>query len=247
MNTFKSSISIFVSGMLLISFFVSFSAVAISDSKSASVAKKVWKFNAYLGDDLIGYHNFEVTTDTGNDMTMSVYTEADFDIRFLFMSVYTYKHKNNELWKNNCLVKLSSTTDDNGEEEFVRLSGSGNATKIQTPLGEVTSERCVRSFAYWDPALIKDQVLLNSQTGELIATKFELIGNENISVNENQVLASKYLLSGKDAEGNIVEIDLWYTLNDEWVKLRSKLENGSYLSYQLVMEDKQENDPGGEL
>lgn len=221
--------------ILLAAISVLSTGVAISeDRKQSLVDTRIWKFNAYLGEDLIGYHNFEVKTDSDE---ITVFTEADFDIRFLFLSVYTYKHKNNELWKGNCLVKLTSTTDDNGEEEFVRLAESDDVTRIETHLGKMTSDGCVRSFAYWNPELIKNQVLLNSQTGELIETSFQLIGNESISISGKRVLATKYLLSGKDASGNAIEIDLWYTMNNEWVKLRSKLENGSYLSYQLVMED----------
>jgi len=220
-------------------FFLSFSLSAsvkssaeeIGDTLSSKAdVNKVWNFDVYLDDDLIGFHRFEVEDNQGEFVVSS---QAEFDVEFLFITVYDYKHNNTEVWKNDCLINLDSKTDDNGEYLYVRLQKKGSNSLIEASGASITETSCVRSFAYWNPELIKYSTLLNSQTGELINIEFSHVGKESFELKNKKIKSDHYQLRGIDNKGKDLEIDLWYTEDHHWLALRSKLENGSYLRYQL--------------
>jgi len=225
-----------ITGVLL--FIGSTLLVSAETSESAGVekynsggSKQKYYFTAYLDDDPIGYHFFDVTT-TKNKNTR-VISEAKFDIEFLFITVYSYRHKNTELWDNNCLYSMDAVTDDNGDDLKVVITSEQNGVKIETKNNTMIAESCVRSFAYWNPDLIKYNQLINSQTGEIIDIDYSYMGSEIIQVKNHSISADRIQLKGKDKQGVDIEIDLWYSDNKQWLALRSRLENGSYLHYKL--------------
>ena len=92
------------------SFQLLFFFLAISTT-SFAIQEKSYDFKVFLGDKEIGFHKFMVTPH--KDQTY-VNSEANFDVKFLFISAYTYLHQNSEVWKGNCLQAINATTDDNG-------------------------------------------------------------------------------------------------------------------------------------
>ena len=148
-----------------------------SSPDNAATTSQNWNFTAYLDENKIGYHNFEVIN---NDGEMTVVTQAKFDVSFMFIPIYSYEHKNREIWSKNCLVSLDSRTLDDGEELFVHLTNTNGNTKIDTHENNSSQTDCIRSFAYWDYDLIKSKTLLNSQTGELINVSYNFVGSEII-------------------------------------------------------------------
>ena len=99
-------------------------------SVNEKTIKQSWNFVAYLDDEEIGYHNFEVVQNNGE---LVVKTQAKFDVSFMFIPLYSYEHKNTEIWRNNCLISLDSSTLDDGEKLFVNLSNKNGNTRIITP------------------------------------------------------------------------------------------------------------------
>ena len=224
-----SGIAFFIASVLTVSAETESNNFVNSDR--AAESKQSFYFTAFLDDDPIGYHYFDVTQ-SDNRIT-TIVSEAEFDIKFLFMTVYRYKHNNIEVWNDYCLTSMNAVTDDNGDNLKVTLSPSETGVVIETQKNSTVAESCVRSFAYWDPDLIKHNKLLNSQTGELIEIDISYIGSEVIQVKSQAVLSERFQISGKDKQGLDIEIDLWYSENKQWLALRSKLENGSYLHYRI--------------
>lgn len=199
-------------------------------------SKKSWHFIAYLDDLEIGHHNFEVKIIDGET---TVLTRAEFDVSFMFITIFKYEHSNQEIWNDGCLIKLNSNTFNDGEQLFVNLSNNNGLTQIETVNNKLSKSGCVRSFAYWDAELIKSKVLLNSQTGELIDVAYKFVGAEKILINDESIDTQRYQLLGKDEAGKGIDISLWYTNNNQWVALESRLENGRFLRYRLKQEIRQ--------
>jgi len=214
---------------------ISFSSHAILKN-GLTESKKNWHFIAYLDNSEIGYHDFEVNI---SDIQTTVKTQAEFDVTFMFIPVFKYEHSNLEIWNNGCLVKLNSTTNNDGETLFVNLSNNDGVTHIETTSKKLSKSDCVRSFAYWDEELIKSNVLMNTQSGELLDVTYKLVGSEKILINDKLVDTQRYQLQGKDEQGIDIDINLWYNTNNQWVALESKLENDHVLRYQLKQEIKQ--------
>ena len=74
---------------------------------------KTWNFSVMLDGSKIGYHTFRVTEDQNGKRVSS---EARFDVKFLFINAFRYRHVNSERWVDDCLYKLDSSTDSNGKQ-----------------------------------------------------------------------------------------------------------------------------------
>jgi len=229
--------------VLIVLIMITFNYQAMSQSnypanefEDTQTTRKSWNFIAYLDDEKIGYHNFEIINKAGE---MIVNIQAKFDVSFMFIPVYSYEHKNKEVWSNDCLISLDSSTLDGGEKLFVNLSNNKGITHIVTPDNNIKKNSCIRSFAYWDYELINSKALLNVQTGELIDVNYDFIGIENITINNQPISARHYQLNGKDSDGKLININLWYNSDNKWLALESRLDNGRSLRYQLAQESVQ--------
>jgi hypothetical protein len=92
-----------LAGTGLLALAAGLSAAAIPERDHA------WRFNVYLDDKRIGWHEFEFDPAAG-----TVHSEARYDVRFLFVSAYRYAHQSTELWDGHCLRRVDARTDDNG-------------------------------------------------------------------------------------------------------------------------------------
>lgn len=194
-------------------------------SASIANANQTWKFKVFLDDQEIGEHIFQVAS---YQEQTHVKITAKFDVYFLFINAYEYRHDNYEVWSDQCLQSVRSRTNDNGEQLYVQAEYSGERLIIKSSSGQYSAEGCIHTFAYWDPYFLKSQKLLNAQTGEITPVAIENIGSEVIMVRGKLTSATHYRLTTND-----FIIDLWYSKNNEWLALNSTTSNGSTLRYQI--------------
>ena len=227
-NVFLKNISLFC---LLIIFNAAYtSATYASTTNESSSIDKSWNFKVYLDDKEIGFHNFSLIQ---KDHHQEIYTSARFDVKFLFFNAYSYKHDNVEKWQGQCLTSINAVTDDNGDLYNVSGKGDNEAFIVNTKENYNDEKQnkylpCIKTFAYWDPEFLKETTLLNSQTGEMIEVTSEFIGNDTVRHNGEDVIARRYQLKGKD-----LQIDLWYSVDDDWLALESLTEGGRVVRYAI--------------
>jgi len=189
-----------------------------------------WRFRVFLDNSEIGYHNFTLT-DFGESQEMR--TEADFKVKFLLVPIYKYRHNNTEIWDGQCLEAIESKTRANGSSYAVNGTARNQDFLISMTTGDVedraTLNGCVMTFAYWDPDFLAQPRLLNTQTGEYIDVAAELVGDDVITVRGEPVPAYRYRLT---AEG--LNIELWYSQDQEWLGLESAVGGGRRLRYELT-------------
>jgi hypothetical protein len=207
----KLFISIFV--LLNIS-----TATASSQSKQQS-----WKFKVLLNDKPIGFHEVRIETENNRK---TVFTQADFDVRFMYIPVYSYNHETREVWQDGCLLNITSATDDNGDNYFINSQKKEQEFALQTQDGNRSLHGCVRSFAYWDFNMLKSKQLLNTQTGEYQQVSITDMGNDSLSLDQGEIDARHFRLKCEN-----MTIDLWYTMDMRWLALESVTESGAVLRY----------------
>jgi hypothetical protein len=190
-----------------------------------SASLQTYDFKVYLGQEEIGRQRFDVSSE--GDRT-HVRVDAQFTVKFLYITVYTYRHTNFETWEGSCLRDIRADTDDNGESFFVQGISRNGRLQVQTQSGAWVGEGCIKTFAYWNPEWVKGERLLNSQTGEHQAVSVLALGEETISVQGVPTRAiHRRILADKFA------VDLWYTINGRWVALQSTTKKGDTLRYTL--------------
>ena len=202
---------------------------SVSVTSNADATEKSWHFKVLLDDSEIGRHTFSLRQK--NEST-HVSVKADFDVKFLFISVYKYEHQNEEIWRGECLASIHSNTNDNGELFSLRGESIGNTIRVETSAGTEHFEGCIKTFSYWDPDFLNSKHLLNAQTGELVAVEVEKLGVTTIQVQGNNTRANHYRLITDE-----FSIDLWYSVGDQdWLALQSTTRDGTVLKYEKIKE-----------
>lgn len=200
------------------------SSFASTPPSSTSETGREWHFRVLLDGEEIGWHRYVVRED-GDDT--EVQSRAQFDVRFLFVNAYRYRHQARERWRGPCLDGLESRTVTNGSVEEVAAVTTDGALLVAGPAGETRLPRCVMSFAYWDPRILDADGLLNSQTGEWLPVSIETRGTERLTVAGRSVHATRHRLSAP-----ALQVDLWYA-DGHWVALEAPTPGGRVLRYEL--------------
>ncbi|KAB2922597.1 MAG: hypothetical protein F9K25_19215 [Candidatus Contendobacter sp.] len=197
-------------------------------------AKDELTFEVSLDDRPIGVHRFRIAD--GGAMRV-VESDASFDVKILRVPVYRYRHSNTETWQNGCLKQIDSETDANGTPYAVDLSKTATGYRIVTPHETQTYQGdCLMSFAYWDQRFLRQQRLLNTQTGELIAVEIQSLGESERKIANRTVPVKGFRVL---AAPQNVDIKVFYhSVDGRWVALESVLENGRLLRYALTADDR---------
>ena len=188
-------------------------------------ANHTWDFRVFLDEKEIGTHRFDLVEQGGERQLTS---KARMTVKVLFVTAYTYDHQDVEDWHGDCVNKLSSTTDDNGKKHRIDVQRSDGVTTVKTLEGTQRLGECAMTFAYWNPAMLQQAQLLNSQDGEVVDVKIKDAGADSILVRGVKTQARRYELRSKK-----LSIDLWYSEQKEWLALESKTERGQKLIYKL--------------
>ena len=190
---------------------------------SHAAEPREWRFKVFLEDKPIGEQVFRLSEEAGRALLL---TEASFDVKILFFTAYTYRHRNEEIWRDGCLERIESTTDDNGEPFRLLGQAASDGFVVETANRRATLPSCVRSFAYWNVDYLNVPKLLNSQTGEYENVSMRSLGEESLDVRGSPLRARRYVL-----EGPKLRIDLWYSLDNDWLALESASKGGRKLRY----------------
>lgn len=185
-----------------------------------------WRFQVYLDDKQIGYHDFFLKEVENQRLLRS---EAYFEYRLLFVRLYGYAHENTETWMGDCLTGIESTTDANGESFEVRGSLQGDRFVLEGSAGEAELPHCSMSFAYWNPAFLQQEQLINTQNGEVLDVEVSEPERVQIEVRGVMQPAMHYQLAAGE-----MQIELWYSENNEWLALETEARGGRRLRYELL-------------
>ncbi len=203
------------------------SAVLGASSAAALNQAQEWQFKVFLDEREIGFHEFTVTREA--DATR-VAIDARFDVKILFFNAYRYRHQNAELWNDDCLVSVEAATNDNGRRSTVAGGLEGGAFVVQTADEKTSLQSCPMSFAYWNPALLESDQLLNPQTGEMLPLEVIPRGEDSVRYQDRELAALRY-----DLQVDGQTISLWYGADDyRWLALETPVRGGRTLRYQPV-------------
>ncbi len=181
-------------------------------------------FDVYLDDKPVGVHRVIVDSAAGEKR---VQVEAQFDIKFLAFTAYKYRHRADETWRNGCIARLETRTNDNGKMLTVDAQPGPQGLVVKTGEESTSLGGCVRTFAYWDPGLLRSQRLLNTQTGEYEQASLKQLDNKPLSFKGREYGTRRYVLS---VDGK-ADIELWYAPDDTWQALRTTVSGDKVLRY----------------
>ena len=195
-------------------------------SASVKAANQEWRFQVYLDDKKIGTHDF-ILRELENQKLLQ--SEASFEYRLMFVKLYGYEHENTEIWAGDCLTGIESTTDANGKPFKVSGSLQGDRFVLTGTAGEAELPSCSMSFAYWNPAFLEQERLINAQNGEVLDIQVSEPERVQLEVRGVMQPALRYQLGAGE-----MKIELWYSEKDEWLALETEARGGRRLRYELL-------------
>jgi hypothetical protein len=181
-----------------------------------------WHFDVSVDGLPIGTHDI-IVHEKGD--ARSVQSDMRYGVALLGRS---YKQHAEETWQADCLTRLDTRTEEKGQVTTVAGSLESGAFVITGPGGKEQLAPCVMSFAYWNPRVLRQTHLVNSQTGAWTPVAVHDLGKESLDLRGTSHAASHYRI---DTEKN--RIELWYSPEGEWLGLRSTTRDGHVLSYRL--------------
>ena len=132
-------------------------------------------FEVLLNGKPIGHHKITLSVDERGHQV--VQGEADYRVKLLGITFFAYQHQHREIWDDNCLQSLSTSTQSNGELAQVTLTSSPEGyalTTLKEPKALTFDEQpCLWSYAYWRKDFTSQRQLMNGQTGQMSPVSFE--------------------------------------------------------------------------
>ncbi|MEM6710309.1 MAG: DUF6134 family protein [Pseudomonadota bacterium] len=196
---------------------------ALAQADPAAESNEAYRFEVSVGGRALGVHAVDIQrTDHGSQVT----SRTNLKYRLAFVTLFRYEHESVELWRDGCLGRLTSQTNDNGKRYAVTTQAGSNPLLLErsNPTGssERRAEPCPSTFAYWDPKLLDKGTLINAQTGDSEAVVLEDRGIERI---DGEALRHRLL---KPANGEAIH--LWHRESDgRWRRLASETDRGTLL------------------
>lgn len=143
-------------------------ASPVAPLPAAAQVPGAWDFIVRLDGRAIGTHRFALAGD--GDSAWLLASDANFDIKLLGITVYSYRHRARERWSGGCLESIEAVTDDDGRRTEVRGAQVAGAFRLQS---DEAAAGCVMSFAYWHPRLREQKRLLDPGTGRIVPVRIE--------------------------------------------------------------------------
>lgn len=186
-----------------------------------------WKFNVFLDKKPIGDHDYSVTTEDG---VTTVETTAEFDVKILFFNAFRYRHKNTEVWDEEGMVSIDALTTQNGKEFVVQGERKDGRFVVSDGEGEQELPEILKSFGYWNPLILKETRLLNSQTAEFEPVEIVEVGEDRVSYQGKSLAARKFEIRLPKAS-----ITVWYGSEcSRWLALESPAKGGRVIRYEPI-------------
>lgn len=157
-----------------------------------------------------------------DDGTEVVTSQANVVVKGLLFT-YKYSYHGVETWKGDRLMRLSTTTNDDGKKHIVAAEAAKDGLAMKADGKESLVKGPFWLTSYWKLPSEKERgpgiLLIDADTGNLINARMEKVGVEKMTVLGRTVELNHYRLTGG------VKADLWYDGADRLMRQES-IEDG---------------------
>ncbi len=181
------------------------------------------KFKVFRNNKPLGFHIINFSHLSNEELRVNI--EVDFLVKIGFLTLFKYKHRNTEIWRNGNLVELSTNTNDNGKMHTVNAKKNNSKFIIVNNNNEISLPTNLQPTSYWNFNTLKSDKWLDTQRGILVDIKITKKSLEKVELSDNTfVEAYKYTITGD------LSLSLWYDKNNNLVKIKFKAK-GSNIDY----------------
>ncbi|MBX7104931.1 MAG: hypothetical protein K1X57_12670 [Gemmataceae bacterium] len=153
-----------------------------------------------------------------DDGSTEVTVQTDISLRIL-LRTYTYKLRSQEVWKDGQLVKVESSSDDDGKRFGVVATAEGPRTRVNVNNRSRAAPPNLWTTSHWQPPAPGELNRLDIDTGRILLGKVQLVGPEQLTVAGATMTVKHYRIFGSDPA------ELWYDERGRLVR-QETLEDG---------------------
>ncbi len=184
-------------------------------------------FDAFLGNRKIGSHRV-VITEEGNRQRVNV--EAKLVGRILFIPAFRWEYRGEEIWQNGCVQRITASTNENGRHRNVNADIDDEGwLSVRSSRRDFRLQGCARTFAHWDPSLIRESRLINTMNGKLEQTQLTDRGENPLVFRKRRWGKQHYHMEVRGEH----PIDLWYDDDGRWTAMQTTVGKKRKLTYVL--------------
>ncbi len=166
-------------------------------------------YDILRGGNVIGHQTTRYAV-TGPDLTVTIDVTAG--LHALGIRVYRYQHHGEEHWHDGQMVRLVTTTDDDGTPRHVDATRDPQTGAWHGVAGPQPGPGPLLSTSFWNSQTVTQTRLLDRETGEIIPVQVGPAVGETIQLGSRPVSANRYDLAGP------VKGSVWYDANGCWVQ-----------------------------
>ncbi len=181
-------------------------------------------FTVYRDGSEIGTHKIDVRRE-GADTRVHVTT--DVAVKMAFITVYRFKHVDNEVWRGGRLVRIESKTNDDGTDKWLRGAWDGKGLEIQGSAKKFLAAPSIIPASLWNPKIVEQARLLNSLDGSEMEVTTSFLGKETVKAHGREIPARHYAITGQ------LQRELWFDEDGTLVQVRFKASDKSDIRYVL--------------
>ncbi|WP_282605468.1 DUF6134 family protein [Pelagibius sp. Alg239-R121] len=181
-------------------------------------------FSVQREGDVIGHHSIDFTR-RGDDLIVDV--TIGLELKFAFITLFRYEHRNREVWRDERLVSIDTQTDNDGTEHWIKGRASDKGFEVKSDSGNTLMPADILPSSYWHPETPKARNLLNTQTGALASIQVTAGSSDNyVPMPWGPQNARSFKVSGD------IDLNLWYDSKGCLLKLNfSAPKDGSLIDY----------------
>ncbi|MEK9969410.1 MAG: DUF6134 family protein [Ferrovibrio sp.] len=186
---------------------------------------ETYEFQVLRNGTPIGHHRVTVRGD-------GTRSDVDIDIQLHvkvagFLTLYRYLHQSHETWIGDRLVSLHSTTDNDGDQEYLNAEAMDGVLRVDGSGFRGVLPADTMPSSYWRSDFVRRGTLMNTQNGRRMEMEIRPERYELASAANGELPARRYHLTGD------YDLTLWYSADGRWVKLAFPAKDGSQIEYLL--------------
>ena len=181
-------------------------------------------FDVYRKGNAFGSH--VLTFSQSEDGALIVETDVELKAGIGPLTLFKYELDTKEVWREARLVELSGRTNDDGDDLEVEAARAGDALMVDGTEYRGEAPADIIPSSHWNIRQMYSDVMLSTETGELLEIDVEKVGRETVQVGSETVEAERYRLRSR------LDVDLWYDDAGRWVKLAFEA-RGQEIEYRL--------------
>jgi hypothetical protein len=216
-----SKLLVFLLALLLLPAAAGAARLAVPDGfpPSGKLVYEVIRDNALVGSNQVEFEH--------NGERLVVRTTMDIVVSILFIPVYRFTHRAEEIWMNGELQSFHSKTDDDGRARDVVLARDGDKLAGFYNGGAIEYPADLMPGSLWHPATVEQRALLETTKGQMRAVSVIDRGVETVKLASGAERARHFSISGE------LRREVWYGADGQIVQASFPAKDGSIVVLRL--------------